>query len=143
MPSHDHNFKNVFLDFPKEALKWILPDIPAELGKIQGVEFVRQEPKKRRLTDPHLSLDMPILFTFENGQVLLWLVEFQEDKGRFSIYRLLRYVTDLMEQYPDALVIPTVMFTARNKWRTQVKRELNNRWGNRDLLHFVHSFETV
>ena len=53
----------------------------------------------------------PILYTFEKKQVLLWLVEFQEDKWRFSIYRLLRYVTDLMEQYPDALMIPMVLFT--------------------------------
>ncbi|MCD6295231.1 MAG: DUF4351 domain-containing protein [Deltaproteobacteria bacterium] len=137
MTSHDHNFKNVFLDFPKEALAWILPDI-SDLGTIQRVDFVRQEPKKRRLSDGHLSLDMPILYTFEKGQILLWLVEFQEDKGRFSIYKLLRYVTDLMEQYPDARVIPTVMFTARNKWRTDVKRELNSRLGNRDLLHFEY-----
>ena len=72
MTSHDHNFKNVFLDFPKEALTWILPDIPSDLGTIQRVEFVRQEPKKQRLSDGYLSLDMPILYTFENGQVLLW-----------------------------------------------------------------------
>jgi hypothetical protein len=49
---------------------------------------------------------MPILFTFDQRQVLLWLVEFQEDKKRFSIYKLLRYVTDLLEQYPEALLIP-------------------------------------
>ena|GEM_PF-5798911 len=71
MISHDHNFKNVFLDFPKEALEWILPDIPAKMGKICHVGFIRQEPEKRRLTDAHLSLDMPILYDFEKGQVLL------------------------------------------------------------------------
>jgi hypothetical protein len=27
MTSSDHNFKNVFLDFPQEALEWILPDV--------------------------------------------------------------------------------------------------------------------
>ena len=113
MISHDHNFKNMILDFPKETLEWILPDIPAKMGEIRNVEFVRQEPKKRRLSDAHLSLDMPILFTFDQRQVLLWLVEFQEDKKRFSIYRLLRYVTDLLEQYPEALLIPTVLFTER------------------------------
>jgi hypothetical protein len=37
-----------------------------------------EDAEKRRLRDTHLSLDMPILFTFEQGQVLLWLVEFQE-----------------------------------------------------------------
>jgi predicted transposase YdaD len=75
MIPHDHNFKNMLLDFPKETLEWILPDIPAKMGEICNVEFVRQEPGKRRLSDAHLSLDMPILFTFNQRQVLLWLVE--------------------------------------------------------------------
>jgi predicted transposase YdaD len=138
MTSHDHNFKNVFLDFPKEALEWILPDVPKELGQIQRISFVREEPGKRRLSDAHLSLDMPILYTFEKKQALLWIVEFQEEKGRFSIYKMLRYVTDLMEQYPDALMIPTVLFTKREKWRKDVKRELNSRWGSRQFLHFEY-----
>jgi hypothetical protein len=58
------------MDFPQKALEWLLPDIPEYLGKLQKVVFVRQEPRKRRLTDAHLSLDMPVLYTFENGQVL-------------------------------------------------------------------------
>jgi len=33
MTSHDHNFKNVFLDFPKEALEWLLPEVSKELGQ--------------------------------------------------------------------------------------------------------------
>jgi hypothetical protein len=81
---------------------------------------------------------MPILFTFDQRQVLLWLVEFQEDKKRFSIYKLLRYVTDLLEQYPEALLIPTVLFTERIKWRTDVMRELNSEWGGRQWLHFEY-----
>ena len=86
--SHDHNFKNLFADFPKEALEWILPEATKKFGQILKIEFVRQEPKKRRLSDAHLALDMPILFSFEKGQILLWLVEFQEDKEKFSIYNI-------------------------------------------------------
>jgi len=40
--------------------------------------------------ESHLALDMPILFTFEKHELLLWLVEFQEDKSKFSIYKLAR-----------------------------------------------------
>ncbi len=111
--SHDHNFKNLFADFPKEALDWILPESTKKFGAILKIEFVRQEPKKRRLSDAHLALDMPILFSFEKGQILLWLIEFQEDKNRFSIHRLLRYTADETEAYPKAAVIPTVLFTDR------------------------------
>ena len=74
MTSHDHNFKNMLMDFPKEALDWLLPDVSKGLGRIQQISFVREEPKKRQLTDAHLSLDMPILYTFKKKRVLLWLV---------------------------------------------------------------------
>lgn len=138
MTSHDHNFKNVFLDFPKDALAWLLPDALMCYGPLKHIEFVRQEPKKRRLAESHFALDMPILFSFESGQVLLWLVEFQEDKNRFSIHTLLQYTSALMKQYPKTVVIPTVLFTDRTKWVKDVKRELNTLWGNRVLLHFEY-----
>ena len=53
--SHDHNFKNLFADFPKEALEWILPEAAKIFGAVLKIEFVRQEPKKRRLSDAHLA----------------------------------------------------------------------------------------
>ncbi len=113
--SHDHNFKNLFLDFPIESLSWLFPQALETWGEVRHIEFVRQESKKRKLSDPVLILDLPILFTFDDYQLLLWLVEFQEDKTKFSIYKLLRYTTDLMEAYPAAHVIPTVLFTDRKK----------------------------
>jgi len=50
--SHDHNFKNLFMDFPKEALEFFLPDVLNKLGQIKHIEFDRQEPKKHHLKDP-------------------------------------------------------------------------------------------
>ncbi len=97
--SHDHNFKNLLLDFPEESLKLFFPAALERWGKVLDIEFVRQEPGKHKLTDPGLELDMPILFAFEK-QVVLWLIEFQEEKSRFSIYKLLHYTTDMMESYP-------------------------------------------
>ncbi len=94
--SHDQNFKNLFLDFPQEALEWILPQTLQQWGPIRQIEFLRQEPKKRKLSDSFLALDMPILFSFEAQQILLWLVDFQEDKAKFSIYKLLRYQETVM-----------------------------------------------
>lgn len=32
MQSHDHNFKYVFLDFPRKALTWLLPETLQEQG---------------------------------------------------------------------------------------------------------------
>ena len=138
MEPHDHNFKNLFLDFPKEALAWLLPEALRNYGRLIRFEFIRQEPGKRKLSDPHLSLDMPILFTFEAGEILLWLVEFQEDKQKFSIYRLLRYTTDLMESHLDATIVPVVLFTRREKWKKDVTRSIASRLGDREFLHFEY-----
>lgn len=138
MEPHDHHFKNLFLDFPEQAMEWLLPEALQQYGRLQKIFFVRQEPRKRKLPDRALVLDMPILFTFDQGQILLWLVEFQEDKKGFSIYRLLRYTTDLMEHYPNAVVIPTVLFTARRRWKKEVQRRIESRFGNRLYLHFEY-----
>ena len=113
-----------------------MPEVLREYGELRHIEFVRQEPGKRKLTDRGLELDMPILFTFDAGRILLWLAEFQEDKRKFSIYRLLRYVTDLMERHPSATVIPTVLFTERRWWKKDVSRQLLSRFGDRVFLHF-------
>ena len=137
--THDHNFKNLFMDFPKEALKWLMPQATENFGPIKNIEFVRQEPKKHKLYHPHLVLDMPILFVFENRKLLLWLVEFQEDKSKFSIYKLLHYTTDYMAAYPDALVIPTVLFTDRKRWRKDVVREIETKFVGRTYLHFEYN----
>ncbi|NJL58685.1 MAG: hypothetical protein HC887_02595 [Desulfobacteraceae bacterium] len=138
--SHDHNFKNLFADFPKEALEWILPEATKKYGAIRNIEFLRQEPKKRKLSDAHLALDMPILFSFETRKLLLWIVEFQEKKSDFSIYKLLRYTTDSMESHPDATVIPTVLFTDRRKWRKDADRLLETEFNGRIYLHFEYMF---
>jgi hypothetical protein len=83
---------------------------------------------------------MPILFFIDNQQLLLWLVEFQENKTKFSIYKLLRYTTDLMEAHPDAIVIPLVLFTDRTKWRKDVLRKLETKLNDRLFLHFEYMF---
>jgi len=136
--SHDHNFKNVFLDFPREALELFYPQALEQYGELLEITFVRQEPRKHHLSDPGLALDMPILFRFARGALLLWLVEFQEDKEKFSIYKLLRYVTDLMEAHPDAVVIPTVLFTDRKAWRKDVPRQLESSFAGTTFLHFEY-----
>jgi len=143
MISHDSNFKNLFQDFPRETLKWLFPQAEQTWGKIVSIDFTRQEPKKHHLSDAGLALDLPILFHFENQQLLLWLVEFQEDKSKFSIYKLLRYTTDMMEAYPDASVVSTVLFTDRKKWRKSVLRELHTQINGRLFLHFEYVFHKL
>lgn len=44
--------------------------------------------------------------------------------------------TDLMERYPLATVIPTVLFTERRRWKKDVSRQLLSRFGDRVFLRF-------
>lgn len=138
--SHDHNFKNLLLDFPLESLEFFFPKALKEWGEVQKISFCRQEPKKHHLSNASLELDMPVLFHFKEKTLLLWLVEFQEEKKLFSIHKLMRYTTDLMETYPNAVVVPTVLFTDRKKWRTNVLRQLESRMGNKVFVHFEYKY---
>ena len=45
-----------------------------------------------------------------------------------------------MEAYPQALVIPTVLFTHRTKWRKDVVRKLQTKLNDRLFLHFEYMF---
>ena len=138
--SHDHNFKNLFMDFPKEALEFFLPEVLKKMGQIKHIEFDRQEPKKHHLKEPHVSLDFPIIFHFEQESIVLWLVEFQEDKSKFSIYKLLKYTADKMEAYPDYTIVPTVLFTDKKKWRKNVQTSIESKLFDRMFVHFEYVF---
>ena len=74
---HDPSFKNLVLDFPEDTLRWLLPEAEHHFGKILKVEFLRQETKKRWLSDEGRELDIPLQFTFERNQVLVVLIEHQ------------------------------------------------------------------
>jgi len=137
--SHDHNFKNLFIDFPKEALEFFVPEL-LKLGKIKKIDFDRQEPKKHHLKDHHVALDMPIIFHFEQKTIVLWLVEFQEDKEKFSIYKLARYTVEKMEAYPEYTVIPTVLFTDRKEWKKDVVKFIESELFDRLFVHFEYLF---
>ncbi len=136
--SHDQNFKNLFADFPSQALEWLLPQALQMYGPVQRFRFLRQEPEKQHLKESAFALDMPILFIFDNQRIILWLVEFQEDKSKFSIYKLLHYKIKMMEAHPRALVIPTVLFTDRKKWRKDVDTRLDTEFAGRLFLHFEY-----
>jgi hypothetical protein len=62
---------------------------------------------------------------------------------QFLGYKLLRYTTDLMETHPEALVIPTVLFTDRKKWRKNVPEQLHTQFNDRLFLHFEYIFHKL
>ncbi len=112
--------------FPEDTLRWLLPKALEEWGPVRKVEALRQETRKRWLSDTGRELDVPLRFTFQNGALLIALIEHQHSKAGFSIYKLGHYTLDLMEAYPSLGVVPMVVFADDRQWRKDVLRELNN-----------------
>ncbi len=50
------------------------------------------------------------------------------------------YAIDSIEAYPDAQVIPTVLFTNRKKWRKDVLHELESRLSSQLFIYFKYVF---
>jgi len=135
---HDPAFKTLFLDFPEDTVRWLLPQAVEEYGKLEEVRPLRQEPRKRWLSDRGRELDLPLLCRFERGALLLVLIEHQHDKRAFSVYKLAHYTLDMMEAHPGVAVVPVVVFADPANWRKDVARGLVNEALGRTWLKFEY-----
>jgi len=110
--SHDQNFKNLILDYPREALGFFAAEEAA--GNLAGARIlpVRQEQLKDRLGDRFRELDVPLLVEWPNGdrEALLFVFEEETEPRRFSIHRLIHYCVDLAELLGTERVVPVVIF---------------------------------
>ena len=120
---HDQNFKNLILDYPREALAFFAKDeATADLSEARIIP-IRQEQLKDRLGDRFRELDVPLLVEWPDGnrEAILFILEEETQTNRFSIYRLAHYCLDLAELMETDRVIPIVIFlntgTRKNRLR--------------------------
>ena len=75
--SHDQNFKNLIIDYPRQALAFFAPIEAASLPSDVKIIYIRQELPKDRLGDRFFEMDVPLLVEWLNGQreALLFIVE--------------------------------------------------------------------
>ena len=109
---HDQNFKNLILDYPREALAFFAKDEAiADLSEARIIP-IRQEQLKDRLGDRFRELDVPLLVEWPDGnrEAILFILEEETQTNRFSIYRLAHYCLDLAELMETDRVIPIVIF---------------------------------
>ena len=109
---HDQNFKNLILDYPREALAFFAKDETiADLSEARIIP-IRQEQLKDRLGDRFRELDVPLLVEWPDGnrEAILFVLEEETQTNRFSIYRLAHYCLDLAELMETDRVIPIVIF---------------------------------
>ena len=110
--SHDQNFKNLILDYPREALAFLAESEARSLSADVRITPIRQEQLKERLGDRFRELDVPLLVEWPDGEraALLFVIEEQSDPRRFSILRLAHYCLDIADLVETHRVVPVVVF---------------------------------
>ncbi|MEA1048208.1 hypothetical protein U5801_00020 [Lamprobacter modestohalophilus] len=125
MPSsHDQNFKNLIIDYPRQAIELFAPD-EAEGLSAPGVRYlpVREEQLKERLGDRFRELDTPLLVEWPDRrrEALLFLFEEETKTRRFSIYRLAHYCLDVAELLGTERIVPVVIFLRGGHYATELR----------------------
>ena len=110
--SHDQNFKNLILDYPREALAFFAPTEAPAPGDDVRIVPARQEQLKERLGDRWRELDVPLLVEWRDGRrdAVLFALEEESDRRRFSPHRLAHYCLDLAELFGTDRVVPVAIF---------------------------------
>jgi len=113
--SHDQNFKNLILDYLREALTFFAAAEAAEIDERARITPVRQEQLQTRLGERFRELDVPLLVEWPDRrrEALLFVIEEETDTRRFPIHRLAHYCLDLAELMDTDRVVPVVIFLRR------------------------------
>ena len=110
--SHDQNFKNLILDYPRDSLMFFASKECADLPPDVKITPIRQEQLKDRLGDHFHELDTPLQLKWPDGrrEAALMVMEEESETARFSIHRTARYCLHLSELLKINRVIPVVIF---------------------------------
>ena len=110
--SHDQNFKNLILDYPRDALAFFAPaEAPTPDDSVRIIP-ARQEQLQERLGKHFRELDVPLLVEWTDGrrEAILFVLEEESDWRRFSLHRLAHYCLDLAELFETDRVVPVAIF---------------------------------
>ncbi len=109
---HDHNFKNLILDYPRDALEFFAPQEAGNLASDVRITPIREEQLKDRLGDRFRELDVPLLVEWPDGTraAILFVLEEETEVRRFNIHRRAHYCLDLSELMKTDRVVPVVIF---------------------------------
>ncbi len=110
--SHDQNFKNLILDYPRDVLAFFAAE-EAPLPE-DDVEIIpaRQEQLQERLGTHYRELDVPLLVEWADGrrEAILFVLEEETNWRQFSPRRLAHYCLDLTDLFQTDRVVPVTIF---------------------------------
>ncbi|MCK7546063.1 hypothetical protein MLC59_18045 [Marinobacter bryozoorum] len=114
--SHDQNFKNLILDYPRQAIDLFCEQEARELDYSVRIVPLRQEQLKERLGERFRELDVPLQAEWPDGrrEALVFVLEEETNPNRFSIHRLAHYCLDLADLCETQRVVPVVIFLNTN-----------------------------
>lgn len=120
---HDQHFKNLILDYPREAIALFAEAEAREIDATVRVTPVRQEQLKARLGDRHRETDIPLLLEWPDGrrQAILFVIEEETEPRRFSVHRLVHYCLDLAQLCDTERVVPVVVFLHPGAFETRLE----------------------
>ena len=109
--SHDQNFKNLILDYPRDALAFFATEAPLPEDEVEIIP-ARQEQLQERLGTHYRELDVPLLVEWADGrrEAILFVLEEETDWRRFAPHRLAHYCLDLAESFDTDRVVPATIF---------------------------------
>jgi hypothetical protein len=122
MTDHDQNFKNLILDYPRQALMFFAgQEIGEDIAEARIIPL-REEQLKERLGDRYRKLDAPVMVEWPDGRrdALLFVLEEESEANKFSIYRLAHYCLDMAELMATHRVIPVVIFLRSGRIRPEL-----------------------
>ena len=110
--SHDQNFKNLILDYPRDSLAFFAPEEAPSPDDEVSIVPVRQEQLKASLGNRFRELDVPLLVEWDDGrrEAVLFAFEEETDARHFSLHRLAHYCLDLAELFKTDRVVPVAIF---------------------------------
>ncbi|MGE0085835.1 MAG: hypothetical protein AB7S75_15610 [Desulfococcaceae bacterium] len=121
--SHDQNFKNLILDYPRASLEFFAGAEAEGIDENTRIIPIRQEQLKERLGERFHELDTPLLAEWPDGRRKAVVFNFEEESSaaRFSIHRLGHYCLSLAEFFGTDRIVPVVIFLHSGKYPKELK----------------------
>ena len=110
--SHDQNFMNLNLDYPRQALALFAAGEAAAIDASARITPLRQEQPQERLGERSRERDVPLRVERPDGrrEALLFVLEEESAARRFDIHSLAHYRLDLAQLSETTRVVPVVIF---------------------------------